>query len=547
MALLAVAADSSRYDAMDTTTDITGIGGGAGAGVETDIAYQNAISISRKVTAHGFFSSTGLARDITAAGRKTWLAKLWLTNYGSLTIGANKMEARIGSGTAAYHAYVLGSAAVDYPSVGGWVIVAIDPSVAVHRSSTTGSPVLTACDYFAAYADCTTSKESNLAMDAIDVHYGHYITGGTSTDPDGTFADILADDEGDSTNGRIGAVTSDGDTISAHGRLIVGATSASATLTSVATEFTSVGETVKFPDNWAAAGFSGLIVDLGIAGTTVTWTRVSFASEGTEAGEDTRAVLDVVNTTSTLGLIADLCSFKAFASLNLNTKSFLTDCTFTECGQIDTGGTGTDPGADLSRSSVVNSTAASAVLWDTNHDPTTELADMSFISSGTGHAIELGTNCPSTVEFARHDYGSAYAAIDGSTGNEVLYNNSGKAITVNVTDGSTPTVRNGAGASTTVNNTVPVSVTVLDDTTGLAIATTARVYIERVSDGLEIINSAVDGSGIASGTYDYAGDAAIVGWVREMSLTGTDYHPKDFSGTIESSGFSLTVRLTPLS
>jgi hypothetical protein len=137
MTVLAVAADSSRYDAMDTTANITGIGGGAGAGTETDIADQNDISISRKVTTHGFYSDTAAARDLTAAGRNTWIVKMWLTNYGSLTTTGNIMEARIGSGPADYYDYDLGSPAVEYPSKGGWVIAAIDPSIASHRSGTT--------------------------------------------------------------------------------------------------------------------------------------------------------------------------------------------------------------------------------------------------------------------------------------------------------------------------------------------------------------------------------------------------------------------------
>ena len=396
---------------------------------------------------------------MTAPGRKTFLAKAILTNFGSLATPGNKCEIRVGSGVADYHNYIVGSPLIAYPPKGGFVIKAIDPSIVAHRSGITGSPVFSAVDFFAVYADCATSKEANLGLDAIDVYYGHYITGGTSVDPDGTFEDVVADDADDISTGRIGALERQGSTVSSLGRIIIGATSASAVLTSTATEFTSVAEKVTFPDNWAAAGFAGLIVDLGVAGTIVNWTRCNFSSDGTEAGEDTRAVLDVVNTTSTTGLVGDLCTFVAFASLNLNQKTFLTSCTFEACGQIDCGGTSTNPGADISGGNIIESTAASAVLWDTNHDPTTELADLSFVSSGTGHAMELGANCPSTIELVRHSYGSVYAAVDGSTGNEVLYNNSGKAITVNITDGPSPTVRNGAGASTVIVNATTLTIT----------------------------------------------------------------------------------------
>jgi hypothetical protein len=43
-----------------------------------------------------------------------------------------------------------------------------------------------------------------------------------------------------------------------------------------------------------------------------------------------------------------------------------------------------------------------------------------------------------------------YASGDGSTGNECIYNNSGGSVTINVSNGAIPSIRNGAGASTTV-------------------------------------------------------------------------------------------------
>ena len=48
MALLAVGADSSRYDPMDATTNITGIGGGGGAVVETEFWYHNTAIVARR-------------------------------------------------------------------------------------------------------------------------------------------------------------------------------------------------------------------------------------------------------------------------------------------------------------------------------------------------------------------------------------------------------------------------------------------------------------------------------------------------------------------
>lgn len=80
-----------------------------------------------------------------------------------------------------------------------------------------------------------------------------------------------------------------------------------------------------------------------------------------------------------------------------------------------------------------------------------------FTSGGTGHAIEI--TAPGTYTFNGLAF-NGYAASNGSTGQEAVYNNSGGAVTINVSGGgSTPSYRNGAGASTTVNNSVTLTLT----------------------------------------------------------------------------------------
>lgn len=461
MAVVAVAADSSRYDAMDATTNISSIGGGAGAGAETDIIYQGTASISRKVTNAGFYSSTGANRNMTTTGRRTWLVKVWLTNYSSLSSTGNILEVRIGSGTGAYYSYTVGSPTVDYPAKGGWAILAIDPNIASHRDGTTGSPSLTACNYFAAFTTCSTSKVENLCLDAIDVGYGLYLTGGDGGDTDGVFSNFVADDELDITNGRLGYITNQSGVIFILGRIVIGATSASGVFTSVATGFTDTAAALVWPENKGAAGFSGAVFHLGNAGTIISLTRCNLSSRGTSAGEETRAVLDVIGTSGVLTISGGAIS--NFASLNLTNAATLDGVVISQSGQISANG------SNLSNSNVQNSSAASALLWNIATDTDGLLDDMGFLSSGTGHAIELGSNTPSSISLVGHSY-SGYASIDGSTGNETIYNNSGKSITINIVNGSTPTIRNGTGASTTVVlGTVTTTITVVDLATLLPI------------------------------------------------------------------------------
>jgi hypothetical protein len=71
-----------------------------------------------------------------------------------------------------------------------------------------------------------------------------------------------------------------------------------------------------------------------------------------------------------------------------------------------------------------------------------------------------------------------------------VFNSSGGAVTINVTDGDTPTVRNGPGATTTVVSTVSVTLTGLKDNTEVRIYETGTTTIV---DGTETAtNGSVD-------------------------------------------------------
>ncbi|OGK29876.1 hypothetical protein A3F32_01890 [Candidatus Roizmanbacteria bacterium RIFCSPHIGHO2_12_FULL_42_10] len=120
-----------------------------------------------------------------------------------------------------------------------------------------------------------------------------------------------------------------------------------------------------------------------------------------------------------------------------------------------------------------------------------------------------------------------------------VYNNSGGVITINVlSGGSTPTIRESNSSSTIINNAVNLTVTVKDEAG--AIVQNARVAMYKTSDSLEIMNALTNASGIVSTTYNYTTDTPIIVRVRKSS-TGTKYIPVNATGTIQSSGFNLTV------
>lgn len=127
-------------------------------------------------------------------------------------------------------------------------------------------------------------------------------------------------------------------------------------------------------------------------------------------------------------------------------------------------------GGSMSGCSVANTLSASAVTTSVPGN----ISTCNFVSNGTGHAIEITT--PGTYTFAGNTF-DGYGLAD--TTDAAIYNNSGGAVTLNITGGGdTPTVRNGSGATTTVNNNVTITVD------NLVVGSAIRV--ERVSDGSEV-------------------------------------------------------------
>jgi hypothetical protein len=126
-------------------------------------------------------------------------------------------------------------------------------------------------------------------------------------------------------------------------------------------------------------------------------------------------------------------------------------------------------GATLVNTSVSSTTdPAKALLWNINLDTLNRLDNMSF--SGPGHAIELGPSTPSSITLSGVEFIS-YGSND--TTSAAIYNNSGKAITIDIVGGgNTPTIRNGTSASTIVNNNVLITLT------GLKADSEVRAYYD---------------------------------------------------------------------
>lgn len=255
------------------------------------------------------------------------------------------------------------------------------------------------------------------------------------------------------------------------------------------------------------------------------------------AGEETHFILRNSTIQSARPAVTMDFSSSGINTLTLNTVTFLNlrnpitfatadtaghtviGCTFTNCGIVNPGT------VDLTGCSFNNATDALGALELDTAAQIDGSTNLSFDSDGTGHAIYI--TATGTYTFDGHSY-TDYATTDGTTGNEVVYNNSGGAVTINVSGGDTPTIRNGAGASTTVNNNVNVSLTGLENNTEVRVY---EVGTTNVVAGIE---------DVTTGTYTFSTQAGANVDIRVFNI---DFQPADIlQFVVPAGGTSLPIQ-----
>jgi len=220
--------------------------------------------------------------------------------------------------------------------------------------------------------------------------------------------------------------------------------------------------------------------------------------------------------------------------VQLRAVTTFADMSFTSCPTIYTNGATVSSASFVNSKVFVTSPASAALLTGCTFTKTT----------GTQHGLEIsGTAADFTLDCSF----TGYASSNGTTGNEAVYVNT-SAGTVNISytgGGSQPSIRAAAGVTVNFAATpVTVTITVKDAATGAAISN-AKVLLEKVSDGTDIIVGDTNGSGVITTSYSYLADTAVTGRVRRASAgLGTLYKPNVISGTITAAGFDTTVLLT---
>jgi hypothetical protein len=492
---LAEAADAGNWD---------DVGGGQGSSQSSDLPIEGLETRARRVdnTTTGFGFDNGAAEDISAAGVHVgfWVIVLQpgqILGTTGLEFSISDSATNCQSGNWDGHSVF----AADYiPQGEQGVRVWID----VSRTRDTGSGTLNlanARNFGCVYEMGNVGGNApNCHLDRIDhTARGLSITAGTVGTPT-VFADAITEDI---TSNKYGII----DNNFINGPVEIGVPGGASATVFNDTNFAFTAGNQPL----AAADWQRIDVYLENAGDTIDWGGW-FLESVLITVTGTAGAFDMGTGTLLLGPAIVLNSAVTFAGK------------FATCDQITWGG------ADLSGTTFEESSAATALLMNTNTDPDGLLDGCSFISDGTGHAIELGANTPSTISFNDHTY-SGYAGSDGSTGNEVLYNNSGKAITVNYT-GTVPTVRNGAGASTTLVNTVNYTITGLDQN---AVVTIVDITTPATPVLLFEETAGVDN------TVTYAFDGALIGTAIGVYARNTTIRNQEFDDVLPAADTSFPI------
>ena len=532
------------------------VGGGAPAS-EAANAYQKTSASSSTGSVGKKVTSTTSRQGVDYNGSNVnysgngymWYCKIYIADAFDLndTYG---VEVSFGSGDQAnYREYnVAGSGAnndafLNYPARGGYLIIAIDPTIAGWAEQTVGTINTTQMSWYAVAAQFKNgfAKAENVAMDSIDYGTGLTITNGDGLNPNGKFTDFYewdqnSDDSATSNaqENRYGVVNGAGNSMVARGMLTIGDNSTT-------TQFTDSTTIVTFVDGYHSAGMFGV--------TCVLSSNNTIAINNTIIGEgriylgitDTRP--DFIVTGEGGGTFTSSANLRNFRNITYNSFSTITDADI-ECQLLTQGG------ADIS-DTIIRTNAASSVacLQDPTFGTTSGLHDVEFIQVGSGHALEIDT--AGTYNLTNITF-TGYNASNGNTNSAIDVTATTGDVVINVTGGNSPSWTS-AGASVTVNNTVNVIVTALDADT-LNPIQNARVHITAASGGPlsvgtviydgTVLANVTDSNGQISTAFSFTSNQPITGRVRRSTVAdGTLYQQGAITGTITSNGFETTVIL----
>jgi len=450
------------------TSNWTALGGGAsGLNDEGDYWIENGACISKNAWAS---ATKGMIYDggtQTISGDNALF--IWITHLTSNSLdneSAGGLQVLIGDNTSAYkHWYIGGKDTLLYDT--RWLCACVDPDITA--DNTTGSPSSTTAT-FGGLAKMVggPTKGAPFAIDAIRYGRAFTCTNGDVTNGYASFG-------GNGSDGGA-AAWSDNTITRRYGQIqLSGGTYKLQGLFEMGTSGTSVdfrdSDRVLFIANTKKVNSTFNGFEVNNSSSRVDWTNISIKALGTVSKGYFTA-----NANATINI--DSCNFVGMNTFTFGgSLSSVTSTTFRDCGVI------TQAGGTIDGCTIVGNTSGDGAAAIVSND-ITKVKNCDFTFSD-GHAIELTSAHAASPTEHQMDGNTftGYGANDST--DAAIYNNSGKALIINVTNGAAPTVRNGSGASTTVNVSVPVKVTVVDKSNKPLGNVQTSVHL---TDGTEVVN-----------------------------------------------------------
>ena len=448
------------------------------------------------------FNATGKGGVVVTGGTRTWTSGDYL--FGWINFIAPKAIVTKALGGLAMLCgdsitdlkvfYVGGSDFGSYP-YGGWQNFAVNPEDTADETLGT-SPT----DFYVVGAGGNVSptkvnKGNPLGFDVFRYGRGEIrIVGGTSTDDDATFLGMATVNDG--TSARWGLFQAVEGGYKWKGLMYFGYGNP--------TNFTDSNKNIVV-DNVDQVASTFNRIEIHNASSVINWTNISISSLSSVSPGQLE-MMDDATFNDTGGVFTDMDTFI------YQSNATITGRTYRRCGLVTQGG------GIFDGSTFEESTVAVALLVDDLDD----IDNCNFISDGTGHAMELtSAHVDGTFTLTDCIY-TDYATVTGTTGNEVIYNNSGGAVTINIDGGDTPTYRNGVDASTNIIAEYTHTVTGLESGTEVTYVTAGTsielFHVENAATG--------DGDGKYQVTYTHSGGASV-----DILIHHVDYKP-DISNII---------------
>lgn len=498
---------------------------------DTDYAFiQGTVAVTQICTKDASVGSEAYDYGAATGGHGTdgayFVWQLYGVNSNLGTYAQGGFRIVVGSSLADFDAWYVGGIDKSPYPYGGWTCNVAN--TAVTADDTAGTPGTEQFIGSAVYVAIGSGKGSPHGVDAIRVGRGSSIFEfGEAADYCTIDGFATENDYNDATNGyhQWGLLSNTAGGYLWQGRMQLG-TATNAVDFRDSNRAVFIKWTPKVTANFNLIEVINTASNIEMTGFTFTVLDTSTASKGRFLMTDAAAVA------------LDTCTFLDMDTFvfNYSTNAVTIDtCIFRRCGQV------TQAGATFSDSTFDKTTAASAMI--STSSTLVDITDCDFTSDGSSYAVNIGT-IAATTSATWANYLTDYASTDGTTGNEAIYCSvaSGQVLTINVTSGyDTPTIHNAGTGTVSVVNAVTVSVYVRDTSNNAVESASVAVY--KSSDDTQIMNElSAATTGLATESFAYAADTTVYIRVRK-STTGTRYTPVLTTGTITSTGLTLTVVL----